>query len=249
MMRRSLQKVVDMVLPPRCPMTGDVVDLPGTLSPDAWKNLSFIANPYCVCCGLPFDFAPSSIEKDSLCAACLADRPDYTTARAAMAYDDASRDFILGFKHGDQMHAVVAMVPFLKLAGGDVWAQADYVLPVPLHRWRLLRRRYNQAGVMARAMARETGVAYLPDALMRIRATKTQGRLGVRARAENVRHAFSIRPGAAQKIAGKKLILMDDVYTTGATVRECAKLLLKAGAAEVHVITLARVIKPVRVNL
>lgn len=230
-------------------MTGDVVDMPGTLSPHAWKNLSFIANPYCACCGLPFDFAPSSIEKDSLCAACLADRPDYTSARAAMAYDDASRDFILGFKHGDQMHAVVAMVPFLKLAGGDAWAQADYVLPVPLHRWRLLRRRYNQAGVMARAMARETGVAYLPDALIRVRHTKVQGRLGVRARAENVCRAFSIRPGAAQRIAGKKLILMDDVYTTGATVRECAKILLKAGAAEVHVITLARVVKPARVNI
>lgn len=230
-------------------MTGDIVDLPGTLSPDAWKNLSFIANPYCACCGLPFDFAPSSIEKDTVCAACLADRPDYTTARAAMAYDDASRDFILGFKHGDQIHAVVAMVPFLKLAGGDVWKAADYVLPVPLHRWRLLRRRYNQAGVMAQAMARETGVAYLPDALLRLRATKVQGHLGHRARADNVRSAFSIRPGLVQRIWDKKLILIDDVYTTGATVRECAKILLKSGAAEVHVITLARVIKPARVDV
>ena len=235
-----------MVLPPRCPITGDLVDMQGTISPQAWREISFIAAPYCDCCGIPFEFAVSASAGDVLCAACLKERPEYTRARAAMAYDDASRDFVLGFKHGDQTHAVVAMVPWLKLAGGDLWARADFILPVPLHRWRLLRRRYNQSGLIAQAMAKEAGRACLIDALIRTRATPTQGHLKANARAENVRSAFTVSEKARGKIKGKNLILIDDVYTTGATVRECAKVLMKAGAAEVNVITLARVIRPAR---
>lgn len=244
MIKFSTYKIIDMILPPRCPITGDAVDLEGTVSPEAWRKLAFISAPYCDCCGFPFVFAQSGEVADMLCAACLKDRPDYTSARAAIAYDDASRDFILGFKHGDQTQSVVAMVPWLKQAGGDLWERADVILPVPLHRWRLLRRRYNQSGLIAKIMARETGRLYLPDALIRVRATPTQGHLRAKARQDNVRKAFAIGKNAGEKLRGKNIILIDDVYTTGATVRECAKVLKKAGAASVHVITLARVVRP-----
>lgn len=240
----SMQKMIDMILPPRCPISGETVDMQGTVSPEAWRKLAFISAPYCDCCGFPFMFAQSGAAQDMLCAACLKERPDYTSARAAIAYDDASRDFILGFKHGDQTHAVVAMIPWLKQAGGALWEHADVVLPVPLHRWRLLRRRYNQSGLIAKIMARETGRLYLPDALVRTRATPTQGRLRAQARQDNVHKAFAVGAKAAPKLRGKNIILIDDVYTTGATVRECAKVLKTAGAASVHVITLARVIGP-----
>lgn len=240
----SFAKLIDVVLPPRCPFSGEIVDSAGTISPSAWAALSFITAPYCDACGFPFDFSVPKGAGETLCAACLADRPPYKHARAALVYNDASRDFILGFKHGDQIHSVVAMVPWLKQAGADLLAEADVIAPVPLHRWRLLRRRYNQAAIIGRAMAAASGKSFVPDALTRTRATPTQGHLKARERAQNVKHAFAVHP--KRNFAGKKILLVDDVYTTGATVNECVKVLLKAGAAEVSVLTLARVVKPGR---
>ncbi len=241
----SLSKLIDVVLPPRCPFTGEIVDSAGTVSPSAWAALSFIAAPYCDACGFPFEFAVPKGSGETLCAACLSDRPPYKHARAALVYNDASRDFILGFKHGDQIHSVVAMVPWLKQAGADILADADIIVPVPLHRWRLLRRRYNQAAIIGRAIAKECGKNFVPDALTRTRATPAQGHLKAKERAQNVKRAFALHP--ARSVSGKKIVLVDDVYTTGATVNECVKVLLRAGAAEVSILTLARVVKPGRV--
>lgn len=221
------------------------MDSAGTVSPSAWAALSFIAAPYCDACGFPFEFAVPKGAGETLCAGCLSDRPAYRCARAALVYNDASRDFILGFKHGDQMHSVIAMVPWLKQAGADILAETDLIVPVPLHRWRLLRRRYNQAAVIGRVLATATEKAFSPDALIRTRATPTQGHLKAKERAQNVKRAFTVHPG--RNVTGKKILLVDDVYTTGATVNECVKVLLKAGAAEVSVLTLARVVKPGRV--
>lgn len=242
----SFSRLIDIVLPPRCPFTGEIVDSTGTVSPAAWAALSFIAAPYCDACGFPFEFSVPKGASETLCAACLSDRPAYKHARAALVYNDASRDFILGFKHGDQMHSVVAMVPWLKQAGAGLLADAEVVVPVPLHRWRLLRRRYNQAAVIGRAVATACGKDFLPDALTRTRATPTQGHLKAKERAQNVKRAFAVHPG--RNVTGKKILLVDDVYTTGATINECVKVLLKAGAAEVSVLTLARVVKPGRVG-
>lgn len=243
---RSFTKLIDAVLPPRCPFTGEIVDSQGTVSPAAWAGLSFITAPQCHACGFPFEFAVPAGSAENLCAACLAQKPVYDRARAALAYDDASRDFILGFKHGDQMHSVVAMLPWLKQAGADILPQADTIVPVPLHRWRLLRRRYNQAAVIGGALARETGKAFMADALVRTRATPTQGRLKANERAANVKRAFTIHP--RRSVVGKSIVLIDDVYTTGATVSECVKVLLKAGAKSVSVLTLARVVKGKRIS-
>lgn len=243
---RSFTKWVDAVLPPRCPFTGEIVDSQGTISPAAWAELSFITAPQCHACGFPFEFALPAGASEALCAICLADRPEYARARAALVYNDASRDFILGFKHGDQMHSVVAMMPWLKQAGADILPGADAIVPVPLHRWRLLRRRYNQAAVIGGALAKEAGKAFMPDALVRMRATPTQGHLKAKERAENVKRAFILHP--KRSVAGKNIVLIDDVYTTGATVRECVKVLMKGGAKSVNVLTLARVVKSGRVS-
>lgn len=239
-----LLKLVDTVLPPRCPFTGEVVDSQGMISPLAWGNLSFIAAPYCKTCGFPFEFTST---QDALCAAYLADPPEFSAARAALVYNDVSRDFILGFKHGDQTQSVVTMVPWMKVAGADILSSADVIVPVPLHRWRLLRRRYNQAALIGRALAKEMKIAFSADALTRIRATETQGHLNAGERKKNVKSAFEVHPKRAAIIADKKIVLVDDVYTTGATVSECTKALLKAGAADVSILTLARVVRPTRV--
>jgi ComF family protein len=211
------------------------------LSAGAWEKLRFITTPLCACCGMPFGFGAQDAE--ALCLSCLRERPAYDTARAALAYDEASRELILRFKHADQTHTVDCFVPWLRLAGRDMLAAADLIVPVPLHRGRLLRRRYNQAGLLAAALARAAGVRWLPHVLRRRRATRSQGFLGLRARRANVRRAFSVPEAQRVAIAGKTVILVDDVYTTGATAGECAKALRVAGAGAVHVLTVARVLR------
>lgn len=232
--------LLDLLLPPRCPVSGEIVDAPGLIAPHIWSKLSFIEAPYCHGCGLPFSF---EIGAGAICATCAAAPPVFTQARSALLYDDASRDLILAFKHGDRLESVPALVPFMTRAGAELIAQTDYLVPVPLYRWRLLRRRYNQALLLAYGIGRTARKAVLPDSLFRVRSTPVQGHMKSDARAKNVKNAFGVRVKDRAEIAGKNILLIDDVYTTGATVSECAKALLKAGAAQVNVLTLARVAK------
>lgn len=237
---------LDVLIPPRCVLTGDLVDVQGAISPVAWAALRFISAPYCDACGFPFEFDTGIDTGASLCAACIKEPPVFDKARAALVYDDASRDMILGFKHGDKLHTVTAMAPWLKLAGADFWDGADVIVPVPLNRWRLLRRRYNQSALMALEAGKAIGKDVAVDALIRERQTKTQGHLSANERAANVKNAFVLNPKRANQITGKSVVLIDDVYTTGATVKECTKALLKAGASRVFVLTLAKVVRPER---
>jgi len=161
-----------------------------------------------------------------LCGACLTQAPHYASARAAMLYDDASRKLILGFKHGDRTYAARALAVWMHRAAGDFIAQVDALVPVPLHRWRLFSRRYNQSALLAQHVGELAGKPVLPDILRRIRATPSQGHRKRKERQENVRGAFAVSNPAA--VEGKTLVLIDDVLTTGATVEECARVLLKA---------------------
>jgi ComF family protein len=229
---------VDTVLPPRCIVSGQMVERQGMIAPEIWAGLVFIAEPFCATCGFPFDF---EVDKDSLCASCLANPPPYTSARSALKYGDVSRDMILGFKHADKTHAVRAFIPWLKRAGAEMLKDADMLVPVPLHYFRLITRRYNQSAVIANALSHETGIQIIPDLLKRTRATPSQGHLTAKQRFRNVRRAFAIN--SRHDVKDKTIILVDDVYTTGATVRECAKVLKKAGAKDVHILTLARVVR------
>ena len=238
-------KFIDLILPPHCVLSGEIVAAQGTLAPQAWQSLRFLAAPYCALCGYPFEF---DVEKSGLCGGCLAERPVFTAARAALAYDEASRDLILKFKHGDHLQAVPTLIPMLLRAGEEMLERADLLIPVPLHRWRLLGRRYNQAALLAWGLGRATGIAVLPDGLARIRATISQGHMKSAERAKNVRRAFAVPDRHKALIAGKIVVLVDDVLTTGATAKECAKTLFRAGAAEVHVLAVARVVRPEHLN-
>ena len=233
--------IVDILLPPRCLVSGEVVAEQGMVAPAVWGGLRFIGAPLCVCCGYPFDF---KAEGEPLCGACLREAPPFAAARAALAYDDASRAMILKFKHADQIHAAATFFPWLERAGQDLLAQADILVPVPLHRRRLLKRRYNQAAILAQGLAKRAGRLCVNDAMIRRRATPSQGHMNFHERHKNVQHAFAFNPKRAAQVAGKNVLLVDDVYTTGATVKECAEVLLKGGAAKVNVLTLARVVKP-----
>ena len=239
------QRVLDGLLPPRCAACGQEIESGQGLCAGCWGRLTFIDAPHCACCGLPFDF---EISGTTLCGACLADPPPFDRARAALVYDDHSRSLILGFKHGDRTDraGVLGRLMARLLAGLD--APVDVVVPVPLHRWRLWRRRYNQSALLAQAIADAAEGVYRHDALVRTRATPSQARRNARERRQNVRGAFKVEPRAVPALAGRHVLLVDDVMTTGATVRECARVLKQSGAAEVSVLVIARAVLPVRVG-
>ena len=238
--------LLDSVLPPLCLGCGEIVEAAGALCAGCWQGFSFIAPPQCACCGDPF---AEHLGEDALCAACLARRPLFRRARAALAYDTQSRRLVLPFKHGDRTDIARACGGWMARAGAELLAEADLIAPVPLHWRRLLVRRYNQAQLLARALARtivrgQTGVRLAPDLLRRRRWTGSQAGLRARERRRNVREAFDIHPRWAAEVAGKTVLLVDDVLTTGATAEACARVLQRGGVRHVDVLTLARVVRP-----
>jgi ComF family protein len=245
-LRRGARLVVDALLPPLCLGCHAIVDTPGRLCAPCWAKVGWLAPPLCACCGLPFEFDPGIGAPDTLrCAACLRDAPAFARARAVFRYDETSRNLILAFKHADRIHAAPAFGEWLARAGGELLQTADIVAPVPLHWLRLAWRRYNQAALIARTAADAAGRRCVPDLLVRRRRTPSQGELGRAERRRNVRRAFAVHPRHAEAVAGARILLVDDVFTTGATVEECARTLLAAGADAVDVLTLARVVRPV----
>lgn len=238
---RAARAGLDLLLPPRCPETGALIAGAQGVSAEAWGNLHFLAGPCCACCGLPFDI---DLPPDTLCAACEASPPRYDRARAVLAYDDFSKSLLLSLKHGDRTDLAPLLGRWLRRAAADLLTQADIVAPVPMHRSRLFRRRFNQAALLTAWMARGTEERSILDLLERIRATPSQGHLSALARSRNVRGAFAVRVKHKDLVAGKRVLLVDDVFTTGATVEECARILRRNGAAAVDVITVARVLKP-----
>jgi ComF family protein len=231
----------DAFFPQRCFGCGAIVDAAGALCPSCWHGFRFIAPPVCALCGQPFEYP---VGDGAVCGACAKSPPQYDSARAALVYDDASRPLILAFKHGDRTRYAAAFGKWMMRAGAACLREGTIVVPVPLRRWRLLRRRYNQSVLLAWALARETGCRVAPDLLIRQRNTPPQGRLSRRARRRNVRSAFSVSEAGMRLVAGQSVVLVDDVYTTGATVEACARTLKSAGAKDVHVLTLARVVRP-----
>jgi ComF family protein len=235
---RLAASAIDVLLPPRCIGCGAAVTATATLCAECWRGLTFLGRPCCSCCGLPFAY---DLGESVLCGDCAGHRPVFDRARAALRYDDASRKLILGFKHGDRLHPAPAFGQWLRRAGGELIGDADLAMPVPLHWTRLFARRYNQAAVLAQALRAAGGPPVAPDTLRRRRRTPPQGRGNREARRRNVAAAFVLKAG--HEIAGKRILLIDDVFTTGATVSECARVLKRGGAARVDVLTLARTVR------
>ncbi len=234
---------LDLLLPPHCLTCDAPVTAPGQLCAACFERISFIVAPCCARCGLPFsDFGGDSV--NGLCPACTAAPPPWEQACAAFRYDDYSRRLILPLKYADRTDLADALAPMMAHAGAALLARADLLVPVPLHRRRLLARRYNQAVLLARALARPTGLPLLSDALVRTRATMPLASLGASARAEALRGAFAVRPGREAALAGRRVLLIDDILTSGATCGACAEALRGAGATGVDVLVAARVPDP-----
>ena len=233
-MKTAGTAVIDTLLPPQ-ELLGLDAD---PIAKRMWADVTFLDAPWCEACGFPFEYA---VQGGSLCARCSVRRPAYDRARSAMAYDDGSRALILSFKHGGRTEALASFAAQMRRAGRDVLTDADFLIPVPLHPTRLIKRRYNQATLLARALSKITSAQFAPDILFRTRRTDSQGGFNARARVDNVRGAFSVKQ--VDRIKGRKLVLIDDVLTTGATLEACARTLKLAGAARVDGICLARVAK------
>jgi len=239
------RRALDLVLPPRCMSCGVEVAATGTLCSACWTRMTFLGPPLCACCGLPFDFP---VEGVSLCGACTARAPAYDRCRAVFAYGQESRRLVLSFKHGDRTDSAPGFAAWMMRAGAELVADADLIAPVPLHYWRLFHRRYNQSALLARALEQRSGRPAVLDLLVRRRRTPSQGGLSGAGRRRNVAGAFAVKPVWKDRVKGARVLILDDVYTTGATVEECARVLKRAGAVGVDVLTLARVLKAVKLG-
>ena len=234
-LKRTGGALLDLVLPPRCIACGEEVEAVNALCVACWRKVTFLGEPCCACCGLPF---AHELGPGALCGACAEAPPIYNRARSALRYDDGSRGLILAFKHGDRLHGAPAFGEWMRRAGAALLADADLLMPVPLHWTRLLYRRYNQAALLAYAIHRAGGPRVAPDWLIRRRRTPSQGEFGPEGRLRNVRSAFGLKRG--KSVWDLKVVLVDDVLTTGATLEECARVLKRAGAARVDALALAR---------
>jgi ComF family protein len=236
--RAVVAGAVDLVFPPH---GDDEALFQGGMTAAQWSRIRFLSDEGCDMCARPFG-GGLHYGKGALCSAC-ADKPfPFTRTRAACLYTEASKDIILGFKHADRLDLAPMLSRWLERAGADLLAEADIVMPVPLHPSRLRERRYNQAAELARPMARRAGLSYAADVLSRIKATKSQGHASAQMRWDNVRAAFAIKASSQRQIADRHVVLIDDVFTTGATLRACAHTLLKAGARQVDTLVIARAV-------
>jgi ComF family protein len=229
---------LDVALPTLCVACREPVDGDGVCAA-CWAKLSFIAPPFCPRLGIPFVYDPGS---DMLSMEAIANPPAYARARAAVRYDDVARTLVHALKYQDRTDLAPAMGRWMARAGHELLDDADVLVPVPLHWRRAWGRRYNQSGALARVIERLTGVRMAPEALRRIRPTEQQIGLSRTQRASNVQGAFKVATDRQSLIAGRRVVLVDDVLTSGATVDACARALLRAKAASVDVLVFARVV-------
>ncbi len=236
---KLVRPLVDFALPPRCPGCGAITSEPHLFCLDCWSQLTFLAAPCCRTCAEPFEF---DLGEDALCARCLADPPDFDRLRAAVAYGKISSKVALRLKYGGRPSHAVTLARFMKR---HLDPDEDPILaPVPLHRWRIWKRGYNQAALIASALARPAGLELRADLIQRVKPTPPLKGLNPSQRRQAVAGAFRVDPRHQARVRGRRVVIVDDVYTSGATANACARLLKRSGAARVDLLCWARVILP-----
>lgn len=235
---QALAPVVDLVFPPRCPLCGDGLSGQTGLCATCWSELVIPGDPACGSCNRPFR---DGVPDGAICAVCMANPPKHDGIAAGTLYNDASRRLVLAFKHGNRI-ALAPLLARLITAKLDFVDQDWLVVPVPLHRWRLWRRGYNQAAVLAREIAKARGANLLVDALVRKKATPPLGGLGRKARTRVLTGTIAVGARRRDGLKGARIVLVDDVLTSGATSEACVAALKRAGAERVVVACFARVL-------
>ncbi|MEW9613723.1 ComF family protein [Shinella sp. S4-D37] len=236
-LRGLAESAVDLVYPPACAGCGVLLGSHASLCPHCWSKLALIERPYCEVLGTPFshDLGPGILSADA-----IADPPPFDRLRSVALYDDLARALVHALKYRDRTDLAPMMAGWMLRAGDGAVEAADAIVPVPLHRLRLLWRKFNQSSELARALGGLARRPVLIDAVRRTKRTRRQIGLGPRAREDNVRGAFTVTPGGREALFGRRVVLVDDVYTTGATVSAVTRALKRAGATDVTVLTFAR---------
>ncbi|MFS8039093.1 ComF family protein [Xanthobacter sp. AM11] len=235
--------LLGLVLPPTCIACGAITGQAGGLCGPCWGSLAFITPPLCDRTGAPFVHDPGTRHNGVLVSPqALADPPAFDRARAAVTYTAAARNLVHNLKYADRLDIAAPMARLMAQAGADVIGDADVIVPVPLHPLRLWRRRFNQAALLGGHIARMAAMPQRTDLLQRRRGTPSQTALGRAERRDNVAGAFALSRNAASVLAGRRVLLVDDVYTTGATLDACARALRRAKVGGVDALTFARVV-------
>lgn len=238
--KRAIEKATGTLWPRRSIVSGAPSGTDACLTPDDFRSLTFIRGAICRSCGSPQDIA---VGPDHVCSPCLVRRSKWNRARAPLVYDDHAAKPILALKRAGRRDGLHTMAGWIQQSAKDVLEEADLVTAVPLHRLRLAERGYNQAVWLAAAVSRRSGIPFQADILKRLKNTPSQGGMSARARRRNVSGAFRVRQKFTARIAGQNIVLVDDVLTTGATVDACANALIRCGAKNVDVVTVARVVR------
>lgn len=234
-----LDKLQDVIFPTKCPICFSIINPEGQFCFECWGNIYFISDPSCQRCDYPFEF---DIGADSLCASCIEQEHYFNRAISVMKYGDASKRIIHKLKYADKIHIAknIASLMYSKLNKEGI--AADFIVPVPMHRKKIRKRLYNQSALIANHLSRISNIPILANALKKIKHHSPQTGLRRELRKSNIKNTFSINREYVSDIHNKALLLVDDVYTTGATVDECSRILKQSYCSEVNVITLTRVI-------
>lgn len=237
----GLQSALHLIFPPQCISCGTLVESDFALCGPCWRETNFIAGLVCDRCGTPLPGEPGAAAE--YCDDCMCMARPWGRGRSALIYKDNARRLILALKHGDRTDLARPAAGWMLRAAAPILVPGMLVVPVPLHRFRLLRRRYNQAALLAQGVARAAGLTLCPDLLQRGRRTEVQDGKGVEARFANLSGALTANPRRAARAVGRHVLLVDDVMTSGATLAAAAEACLRAGATDVSTLVLARVAK------
>ncbi len=237
---RLWHKVLQQVLPAVSPLGLGVVSSTGAMDAAQWRELEFLSGAICQACGAP---VPQSLDPQNLCLSCESRPPKVARTRSALVYSDLSKRLILSFKHGGRADSIEVFANWMAHAAPDLLQPPGILVPVPLHLFRRMQRKFNQSALLSNALASRCNLTHEPLVLVRRRHTPSQAQKSGKGRARNVSGAFLVPDKYLSLIKGQRIVLIDDVRTSGATLDACAASLLASGAAQIDAITLARVVK------